>query len=275
MPAPDPLLPLRHLTARDRTLLSWLAEHYVLTTEQIAQALFPSLRAAQLRLTLLHRIGALDRFAFARTGEPGSGLWRYTLGPLGARLHRDAWHDPDNPAARPARTHIERRTRIAGSPRLGHLLGVNGFFTALVGHARTCDDAQLTTWWSEQHATAVFASRSPKLRPDGYGIWTHHDRDVEFFLEYDTGTEPVGRVVGKLVAYERLAEQTGTARALLLYVPDSRRRERLLADIAGAPLLTPVAVAAHTPAPHEPVWYLPGRPDPLPLHLLPTGDPAD
>ena len=64
---PDPLIALRRLSQRDRLLLSWLAEHFVLTTDQIAAALFPSLRAAQRRLTVLHRIGAVSRFQFART----------------------------------------------------------------------------------------------------------------------------------------------------------------------------------------------------------------
>ena len=38
----DPLKAARHLTLRDRLLLSWLAEHYVLSTSQITAALFPS-----------------------------------------------------------------------------------------------------------------------------------------------------------------------------------------------------------------------------------------
>ncbi|MEU5947997.1 replication-relaxation family protein [Micromonospora sp. NPDC047465] len=40
---------LHRLTLRDRQLLAWLAEHYVLSTAQITTALFPSERSAQLR----------------------------------------------------------------------------------------------------------------------------------------------------------------------------------------------------------------------------------
>jgi Replication-relaxation len=50
---------LRRLTARDRLLLSWLAEHYVLTTTQISRALFPSERSARLRLATLAGIEAV------------------------------------------------------------------------------------------------------------------------------------------------------------------------------------------------------------------------
>jgi hypothetical protein len=45
----------RQLTPRGRLLLSWLAEHYLLSTDQVARALFDSLRTAQQRLTILHR----------------------------------------------------------------------------------------------------------------------------------------------------------------------------------------------------------------------------
>jgi hypothetical protein len=53
----EPLHRLRHLTERDRLTLDLLAEHQTLTTAQIATALFPTLRAAQKRLTVLYRIG--------------------------------------------------------------------------------------------------------------------------------------------------------------------------------------------------------------------------
>ncbi|GGK36567.1 hypothetical protein GCM10010124_31540 [Pilimelia terevasa] len=274
MPAVDPLIHLRHVTVRDRLLMSWLTEHYILSTEQITQALFPSLRSAQVRLRLLTRIGAVTRFVLPMA-DTTSSSYRYTLGPLGALLHPTAWQDPDNPAAKPARTHLERRNRIVRSPRLGHLLGVNTFFTALYGHARTCPDAALQRWWSEQHATSVYSPRSPKLRPDAYGVWTHHGQLTEFFLEYDTGTEGLPRVLAKLGAYEDLAHETGVARTLLLYVPDTRRRGRLTAALHGEPLLTPVAVAAHTAAPHEAVWHLPGHTKPLALHELPSTHPDD
>ena len=110
----DPLRDARRLTARDRQILTWLAEHYVLTTEQIAHALFGSHRYAQRRLALLHRIGATSRFAFARDpGSPaGAGSYRHTLGPLGVLLYPTVYTDPDNPTARPPKTLTERRARI-------------------------------------------------------------------------------------------------------------------------------------------------------------------
>ena len=50
------------LTNRDMILLDWLYDHAVLTTDQIATALFPSLDFAHRRLLRLTRLGVVDRF---------------------------------------------------------------------------------------------------------------------------------------------------------------------------------------------------------------------
>src|SRR5688500_13709835 len=149
----DPLQAARHLTLRDRLLLSWLAEHYVLTTSQITAALFASRRVAQRRLAVLTRIGAVSPFRYDSTEAdpllysigalPRYGLGvpevdpadlRYSLGPLGVLLHPTAYHDPDDAQAKPPRTHLERRTRIERSHTRRHLMGVNRFFTDLYAH---------------------------------------------------------------------------------------------------------------------------------------------
>lgn len=58
------------LTERDRLLVFLLAEHQVLTTDQIAQVAFGSLRRAQDRLVRLRVIDVLARFRFS---SPGAG----------------------------------------------------------------------------------------------------------------------------------------------------------------------------------------------------------
>ncbi|MEV8504520.1 replication-relaxation family protein [Actinoplanes sp. NPDC051475] len=274
-PRPDSLDAVRRLTGRDRLVLSWLAEHYVLSTDQIAAALFPTRRAAQSRLTELHRIGAVSRFAFART-ETDSGAYRYTLGPLGVQLHPDAYTDPDHPGARPPKTHLERRARIIRSPRLNHLSGTNQFFIDLYAAARRSGgQAELVRWWSEQHATTVFRSATSQIRPDGHGIWRHGTTSVGFFLEHDTGTEDLPRVVKKLTQYERLAHERDVRFPLLLWLPDRRREAHLLRSLAPFQLPLPVATAVHSNDPAGPVWALPGDPGPrLHLHELPGSDSA-
>jgi hypothetical protein len=275
-PAVDPLAHLRRLTSRDRRLLAWLAEHYVLTTDQIAAALFTTRRAAQKRLLQLTDIDAVSRFAFARTNTQTS-VYRYTLGPLGALLHPTAYTDPDNPAAKAPRTHLEWRARVARTERLAHLTGVNQFFIDLHAHARhSGGESELVRWWSEQHATSVFRSATSQIRPDGHGVWRTGDTSLAFFLEHDNGTEDVGRVVKKYGQYERLAVERGVRYPLLLWLPDRRREAHLLRLFAGVRLPLPVATAVHNHDPAGPVWALPGDPGPrLRLHELPGADSYD
>lgn len=269
-PAPDPLANLRRLTSRDRLLLSWLAEHFVLTTDQIAQALFTTRRAAQKRMLQLTDIGAVSRFAFARTDTEPS-VYRYTLGPLGVLLHPNAYTDPDNPGARAPRTHLEWRARVMRTPRLDHLTGVNQFFIDLHAHARHTEGrSELVRWWSEQHAITAFRSATSQIRPDGHGIWRTGDATIPFFLEHDTGTEDLPRVIRKLGQYERLAADRDIRYPLLLWLPDRRREAHLLRTMAGVRLPLPVATAVHCGDPAGPVWALPGDPGPrLRLHELP------
>jgi hypothetical protein len=267
----DPLADVRRLTGRDRLLLAWLAEHYVLSTEQISAALFPSIRSAQKRLTVLHSIGAVSRYAFART-EAGGGSYRYTLGPLGVLLHPHAYTDPDNAAARPPRSHIERRARILRSPRLDHLLGVNTFFTDLLAQARASTGrAALERWWSEQHATTAFRTALSRIRPDGHGIWRVDSTYVGLFLEHDRGTEDVRRVLRTLIQYERLATDSGPRFPVLLWVPSLSRETHLQHHLANVRLPMPVATAVHSRNPAGPVWRLAGgRGQRLHLHELPS-----
>ncbi|MGH3516271.1 MAG: replication-relaxation family protein [Micromonosporaceae bacterium] len=269
----DPLRDARRLTARDRQILAWLAEHYVLSTEQIARALFTSHRYAQRRLALLHRIGATCRFAFARTPEsgPGAGSYRHTLGSLGVLLYPTPYTDPDNPAARPPKTLLERRARIMRSPRLDHLLGVNSFFTDLHAATRRRPGRRLARWWSEQHATNVFAAYpGARIRPDGHGVWTTGGATVGFFLEHDQGTEHLARVLGKLAGYERLAVD-GPRYPVLFRLPGPRRETHLLQALAGARLPMPVATSVHHTDPAGRVWALPDAPGGrAALHELPS-----
>lgn len=56
-------LQMQHrLTPRDWRLLGWLYDHRLLTTDQIADALYPSVHAAQARLKVLTGYGLLLRF---------------------------------------------------------------------------------------------------------------------------------------------------------------------------------------------------------------------
>ncbi|MEV0157583.1 replication-relaxation family protein [Micromonospora sp. NPDC050686] len=256
---------LRRLTLRDRQLLAWLAEHYVLSTAQITAALFPSPRSARLRLAALHRIDAVHRFVDVTTGD---GQHLYTLGPLGMLVHPTTYTDPEHPDARPPRSSIERTERIIGSSRLRHLLGTNHLFIDLLAYTRTDSSAKLVRWWSEQHATTAYTLAG--IRPDGHGIWSAAGHTVGFFLEHDNGTEPLGRVLRKLRGYERLAE-FGPRYPVLLRVPTRRREAHLLDALAGVPTVMPVATGLHDEHPAGPAWTLATELGPRRwLHELPS-----
>jgi hypothetical protein len=234
------LVALRSLTDRDRYLLDVLAEHQVLTADQIARLKFTDANTARKRLVLLTRRGVLDRF---RDGvRPGSQAWRYTLGPLGAAIVAAA---QARPAPRPA-ANTARVLRLARSPRLAHLLGVNEFFVALAHHARQDRSYALRWWWNEHRATAACAGLT---HPDGLGAWTHHDPrggvlEVVFFVEHDEGTEQLHRLTDKLAGYAQARLGGGPAHPVLFWLPTLAREANLHAHLARHPSRAPVVATA-------------------------------
>lgn len=246
---------VRSLTERDRFCVSVLAEHQVLTTTQLAQLCFPGLDVAQRRLLRLTRLGVLDRFRWHAL--VGSEAWHYTLGPAGAALAaagRGA--DPPRPAE------LRRRAlRLAASPRLAHLLGVNGFFCALGAQARTEPATALVSWWSERRCAEHYGEL---VRPDARGVWAEHGRRVGFFVEYDTGSEPLARVAAKIAGYADLAAAGGPGHPVCFWLPTTAREahlRRLLAE--RPPQLTAATASAELAAalgtgPAGPVWLTAG-----------------
>jgi hypothetical protein len=220
------------LTARDRWLLRMLHEHRVLTTTQIADLAFGTTRAATARMGVLFQYRAVDRFRpLARSG---SAPLHWVLDDAGATVL--AAEDAITPAALGYRR--DRATAIALSPRLAHATGANGFFTALAAAARASHgEHTLECWWSERRCAALWGDHA---RPDGYGRWTEQlpgrpPATADFFLEYDTGTEDLPRLITKLAGYAALAARTGIASPVLFWLPGHRREAALRARLAGPP----------------------------------------
>lgn len=259
------------LTPRDRWLLGLLGEHQVLSTEQIATAAYSSRKRALNRLGELYQRDILDRFR--HYVRPGSQSWRWTLGPVGAGLLASS---AGKPMPRPSAVR-DATARLVLSPTLAHLLGINGFFTALLGHARTRGDdgAALARWWSEAQATAECGGAA---RPDGGGIWQEHGATVPFWLEWDTGTErPLSRVAAKLTGYGHLAG-TQAGHPVLFWFPNALRETHFHAHLArhAAPTGVIVATASSDYAdtsggPAGAVWSVAGQPGRVRLADLPAG----
>ncbi len=253
--ASDPLIVLRSLTDRDRRLVGILAEHQVLSTNQLAKLAFPSLDIAQRRLLRLTRLGVLDRFRWHTL--VGSDTWHYTLGVSGAAIAA-----AERGVNAPTPADLRRRVlRLAASPRLGHLLGLNGWFCALAAHVRTHPGSAFVAWWSERRCAEHYGEL---VRPDGYGAWAEHGQRADFFVEYDAGTEPLGRLAAKLPGYAELAAAGGPDHPVLIWLHSATREAHLHDLLAEHPAAGAVATgsaelaAALDTGPAGTVWLVPG-----------------
>jgi hypothetical protein len=241
----------RHLTERDHRILDLVAEHRVFTTEQMCEMFFGNMTTARHRLTKLHELRLLDRFAPFRA--TGSAPYHYVLGELGACVV--AAHRGIEPKA--VRWRPERMLALSRSFHLAHLAGVNGFFTSLAGAARKTPGAALVRWFSESRC-AGWIGDAFQVRPDGYGVWSEDGETVEFFLEHDRHTEPLERLVGKVGRYHDLMDLLAHSfgqNVVVLFCFGSPRREagarRVLANTT-MPIATAALAAGQRP--HEAVW---------------------
>jgi len=263
------------LTARDRWLLRMICEHRVLTTGQVTQLAFGTTRAATARMTTLYQYRAVDRFR--PLASSGSSPLHFILDEAGAMLL--AAEDGITTADLGYRR--DRSMAIALSPRLAHDTGANGVFAALAAAARASGGQQaLECWWGERRCAAAWGECA---RPDGYGRWSEQApgqpaATTDFFLEYDTGSEPLSRVTAKLAGYAALAARTGITTPVLFWLRSPSREAALHARLAGPPPPgirdaasagqipgVPVATAAAGASPGGPAgaaWLPAGSPGP-------------
>jgi len=256
------------LTVRDRYLIRVVHALRVLTTHQVAQLAFGARDTAADRLRLLTEMEVVDRFRPLLAPPAGTAPFHYVLGPAGAAVleAEQAAADPDGRAV----GLVYRRdwqARIAHSQKLAHLVGVNGVWAAVAYRART-KPGMTVRWWTEQQVAP-----SPVydlFRPDGYLQLDQGGRGVDGFVEYDTGTETLARVAGKLDRYHQHADKVGVATPMLLWAQTAAREYSLRAALRAAGGLDyPVAtthgqVAAGDPT--GPVWAPLGT-DPWPARV--------
>lgn len=242
----------RTLTSRDLWLARMLHEHRVLTTHQVANLAYTSPRSAQRRLRTLHQHAVLD--SFRPLTQTGSAPEHYTLGPAGAAvLAAHTGCDLADLGWRPSHT-----GRIAYSPSLGHDLGVNELLTHLAAHRRTAPETGLSLWLSERSCARRWGDI---VRPDAYAHWHDGDQFLPFFLEYDTGSQPLPRVEAKLTGYATFANATSTRPALLIYTRTASRdqalRHRLLAPARELGLYIATSSADFTTSTPWGAWWSP------------------
>jgi hypothetical protein len=212
------------------------------------------------------RLGVLRRFRPHR--DTGSAPWHYVLGPVGAALLGQ--EDRDEKRWLP-QVRAGRQLALERSQRLGHMTGASWFFVSLARHAREGGgELELVEWLNEAETVLSFDRaaawtdiRSRFPHPDGAGTWAEDRRQVRFLLEYDTGSENLSVLAGKLDGYQVLAEALAWNDQMcpvVLFCFASPRREqsarRALAVTRDAPALR-IATAALNPrltCPASPVW---------------------
>jgi hypothetical protein len=218
-----------HLTDRDRDLVRLVARHRVLTTDQLTALRFGNLTTARHRLAELVRLGLLRRFRPHR--DTGSAPWHYVLGPIGAAMLGQEDRDEKKWASQ---VRADRQLALERSQRLGHMTGASWFFAALARHTREHGGGELTAWLSEQELiTRLYLHRPARddgstPHPDGLGIWAEDGRDIVFLLEYDTGSEHLPQLAGKLPGYADHARRDPslTLNAPILFCFPTPRREQ-------------------------------------------------
>ncbi|MGF6886305.1 hypothetical protein ABIA39_000272 [Nocardia sp. GAS34] len=252
------------LTARDRWLLGMLYEHRVLTGPQISALAFTGPRRARTRLLELYRAAVIDRFAPYRTLGTAPSHWILT--PAGAAILAGE----HGLAVRELLWRHDRALAIAHSMHLQHDIGVNDWFTTLA-----TSGGALSAWWSATRCARLWGDLA---RPDGYGRLDPPPNTpagsggVEFFLEYDCGTESLTQLCNKIPGYANLTAATGITTPILIWLPTSTREANACTALAKTvaaldnPDAVPIATAAadHTRSsgPAAPVW--------LPLHPTPN-----
>jgi hypothetical protein len=236
------------LTDRDREILRLLRWHRVLTTSQVHVLFFADRNTAQHRLTRLYELRLVERFRPLRDGRDGE--YHYVLDQLGAYVVAAmANRDPD--AEVKVRWRTDQALSIATSQRLAHTVGVNDLFVRLVAAARHDPDARLATWWGERYCTAVLGE---VVRPDGLGVWHEEGTSVTFCLEYDRGSEPLGRLAAKAADYARLESAWGVAFWVLVVVPGPRRERGARAALSGEGLAIATTTQPSAVRPTGAVW---------------------
>ncbi|MDE3721438.1 replication-relaxation family protein [Nocardiopsis sp. N85] len=249
------------ITPRDRRILTDLYEHNVLTTHHLHRLHFEGCS----RRTVNQRMSQLRLYRLVAPFRPythaGTSPHHWVVDQLGAQLL--AAQRQSEPAELDYRA--DHRMRVAHSLRLGHVLGLADTFVAFTLAARRTSSASLECWYSERESARRWGRH---IRPDAYIQWNQDQTVLHAFVEYDTGTEPLTKVVRKMGGYTSLALESGLASIALFAVHSDRRAEHLLAKLSAESAADPRKVGAYVATherlrargPDEAVWRAPGDP---------------
>lgn len=234
-----------HLTPRDRQIIRLLYEHRVLTSRQVCDVAFSSVRRAEARLHTIYELRVVDRFRPHQWS--GSAPYHWVLDDGGAAvIAADRGVEVKDWPWRK-----ERALALADSATLAHRVGTNGFFTALLRDQQTHSDRRLSIWWSAWRCAEEWGRI---VRPDGYGVWNEPGARVPFLLEYDRGTESGTRLAEKLPGYRDLLSVAVAPTAVLFCFPSAGREAAARRALVDGPPTLATAVLSPGVNPADAVW---------------------
>ncbi|MEV0615689.1 replication-relaxation family protein [Nonomuraea sp. NPDC050404] len=235
------------LTPRDFQILEHLLHHRVLTTHQLQRLFFTKPQPTRRRLGILHKLHTITRYR-PWTPYGGSAPCHWVLGRAGAELLALRSHT----TVKELGYHPDLAMSISVSDKSGHQIGVNDFFTDLRHLARHTPGTRLRAWLSEKQCATIWGGLA---RPDAFGCWSENGRQIDFFLEHDTGSMTLAKVADKLATYADLAEVTQITTPVLFWLPSRKRETNLRALINSTDI--PIATAVQTElddGPAGPCW---------------------
>ncbi len=256
----------------DHEVLVLLCVHRVLTTSQLITLTGRPERTVDYRLARLRAASLLGRTRPYAASESAPFYWWLTR--AGARLIEGTSPAPGKGDPNPlflrhtaagamvvaaergkdpdkSRWRAGKALAIGKSQRLGHLVGVNGFFSALLAESRRREDCGLSLWWSERQCANQFDRIA---QPDGLGRWEEAGNRVVFCLEYDRSTETLERLEKKLKSYEDLQVASGHAYWICFSFGHPRREAGARRVLAQATVPVATAALGPTQRPHEAIW---------------------
>lgn len=250
------------LTSRDRKICLDLYEHKVLTTNHLRDLYFDSRRVAERRLLKLYQHGVVQRFRPAL--ERGSSPFHFLLGDLGAHVVAAEL----GVELRDLKLAKDRLVRIAYSPRLGHHVALNTFFSRLIHGCRQTEECRVTHWWGEDRVRRRWGQI---VLPDALGQIEGPGVERRFFLELDQGTESPSRLARKLNGYQEASMVPESPRLLLFSFPDHLREASARKALRPSGLIIATTTAArHASEPLGENWLLLGATRRLTLMELPV-----
>jgi hypothetical protein len=216
---------VRGLDARERAILLAIYEHKVLVTEHLKAMFFGSLRRAQDRLRHLAQRGLIATWYPPQPRGMGKASGHHTLTENGAQVVVSLLGIARSELRYVVRDGEDREQ----DSYLAHRIGVNEFFCALIEAGRKNDGHGLAKWVPER----TVRTADGWIRPDGFGIYAHPGGALDFYLEYDRGTETTRQLANKLAGYIGVArdwtEQGAEHFPCVLIVVPNHRRERVVA----------------------------------------------